>query len=562
MSRRRRTLSLALPGLVALLVCGAERAGTQTAAGAGVPPVFRVDSELVVIDLLVEDRDGRFVADLRPEELRVTEEGDARPVEFLRLVRRDDLAASLEAPTGTPAGYEAARPEPGSGLLAIVIDLQGTPTEAMHRVREAVRAMVGREIPDGTPLMLATVWHGLAVRQPLTTDRTAFLRALDAIQSPAGAGSALQQMAQDLDRMMAFDRTSMSQQALAMGRAVIVETSHELAEVSQTLAAFARSLAALPGRKHVVLYSGGYALRPAQGVVALLQSRFPSTMMSAGELSGSGRDGIDEIRRLIDDANRCQVSFYAVDPMGLQGDAADITQSGPVWRDATLPGGQGVRRRSIRESQDYLRTLAGDTGGRAFVNTNDLARGLQSAWADAREYYLVGFVPQAKGEGFRRVGVKLSRRGVDVRYRRGYWREGATQRADRDLVLAAQMPELFADGELRAATRLTEGTLEVTSLLRQDALVFVERDGRKHCTVSIQALLRGKDGKLVGGRGLLAVDVDLHMSPAEFDTLRASGNVEIPARAKAPPPGTYRLVVIARHSGTRLSAHMQEVVVP
>jgi VWFA-related protein len=551
--------------LCALLVssmptAGAGQAQTKAApTAAGARPTFRVDSELVMVDLVPTDRNERFVDDLRSEEVRITEDGQPRPVQFLELVRvgRPGLAAtpvsdiSAAAPT---TGPEPATRE--TGVLAVVIDLQGTPQETMPRLVEGVKVVLAREIPEGTPMLLATVWHGLSVRQPFTTDRARFIAALEKVTSPSGSGSALQQLADDIAKSGMSSR-----EALGVARALILELARERDEVSQSLAALARSLAGIPGRKHVVVYSTGHAIQPTRALAELFQSRFGAVPpdLAVSEIA----TGLGEVQRLVDDANRSQVSLYTVDPMGLQSDLIDATFGGSVSRLALAPAGQGLRHRNIRELQEYLRTLAGDTGGRAFVNTNDAGRGLRRAWVDAREYYLVGFVPsEGKRDGFRRIKLTVARRGLDLRYRRGYWREDAPRRTDRDIVLATRLPGLFADGDLSVEAHVADGSLHVTSLLRATALTFAEREGRQHCAVSIQAFLGDASGRLVGGRGLFAMDVDMHLSPSEFEALRASPNVEVPARAPAPPSGMYQLLVVARHSGARITTHTQEIVVP
>lgn len=529
-------------------------------------PTFRVESELVVIDLVPTDRQGRFVGDLRPEELRVTEEGESRPIEFLRLVRAGratpvppdttPTTAATAAPSGVPAGGGDAR----LAALAIVIDLQGTPQEAMGRVKDAIRSTVGTEIPDGTPLLLATVWHGLAVHEPLTTDRSRFLAALDKITSPARTGSVLQQLADDIDR-----GGMRVEEAVRLGRVVVGELSRELADVSQSLEALSRWLAPIPGRKHVTLYSAGHAIRPAQALIALLQSRFSSAgQYAARELAGfETNEGVAHVRRVVDEANRAQVSFYTIDPMGLQSDLLDATTGGSVAGAARTPAGIGLRRKNVRELQDYLRAIGRDTGGRTFINTNDVAMGLRRAWAEAREYYVVGFVPsEAEKPGFRRVEVKVARKGLDVQYRRGYWRESAQERSDRDIVLATRFPMLFADGDLVVEVQQTATELTVASLLHRPALVFEEREGRQHNIVSVQAFLRDAEGKLVAGKGLFQMDVDMHLSPGEFEAMQARDVVEMPATVPLPPGGTYDLLVVARHSRSRITTAGQRIVVP
>jgi VWFA-related protein len=565
-------------------------ASAQTPA-APPPPTFRVDTDLVVVDLVATDKQGRFLGDLRPDEIQVLESGQPRQVQFLQHVRAGrpsertpaagTLGAAPTAPapaTGTvasPAEAPAVAALVDAGALAIVIDLQSTPQEAMPRVIDAIGSMVGGQIPEGTQLMLATVWRGLEVRQAFTTDRQRFFAALDTVKTATGYESRMLQLVDQLDDIAQFtdsDPGKAISLATTMGSNVIMETHRELADLSQALAALARMVSPLPGRKHVVVYSMGYAIRPVQSVIDLITDAFmpasrPDELRTrlASSLSAlETNDSVREVERLVDQANRSQVSFYTIDPMGLQPDSLDTRNRGSV-RLSTRGVVPSVRRATILQPQEYLRTVALDTGGRVYVNTNDLEMGLRRAWVDAREYYLVGFVPSEvskKGTEFRRIEVKVARPDVDVRYRRGYWRGTDRDRVDRDTLLASRFPDLFSNGDLDVEAIVDGGSLNVTTFLRPMALRFSERDGRFHNDISIQAFLRDGNGKLVGGKGLFSKDVALKLPPDQLEALQTSDNIEIPTKVKAPSRGTYTLVVMARHSGSRLVTKTTEVVVP
>ena len=94
-----------------------------------------------------------------------------------------------------------------------------------------------------------------------------------------------------------------------------------------------------------------------------------------------------------------------------------------------FPGKMGSSRDAgqMRESQDGLRYLAGETGGFAVVNTNDLAFGFRKVMADQHGYYLIGYQPEAGSvneltrDRFRRVSIKVKRKGLKVRTRAGFY---------------------------------------------------------------------------------------------------------------------------------------------
>ncbi len=141
---------------------------------------------------------------------------------------------------------------------------------------------------------------------------------------------------------------------------------------------------------------------------------------------------------LFDLANRSNVSFYPVNPMGLQASNRPIDQDRFAERpNGTLLDPQSVQTKGehdataprletptsvVEAHAENLRELAASTDGFAVVDTNDLDRGLQRIATDLSSYYLLGYAStNAKLDGkFRKITVHVKRAGVDVRARRGY----------------------------------------------------------------------------------------------------------------------------------------------
>jgi hypothetical protein len=121
-----------------------------------------------------------------------------------------------------------------------------------------------------------------------------------------------------------------------------------------------------------------------------------------------------DLRQVYDLANRNNTAIYALDPRGLTSFEYDIEQGvGDIRVDAE----------SLRMTQNSLHTLAGETDGRAILNQNDLARGLRQVVEDTSTYYLLGYnSSETPQDGkFHEIKVRLKRRGLDVRHRKGYW---------------------------------------------------------------------------------------------------------------------------------------------
>ena len=125
-------------------------------------------------------------------------------------------------------------------------------------------------------------------------------------------------------------------------------------------------------------------------------------------------DLLNEMRDVFDTANRQNTSIYAVDPRGLAG-VRVRHQRGRRRRRSTATIST---RRSTRCAM-----LADNTDGRAIINRNDLAVGMKQIIRDSSAYYLLGYnSTQAPTDGkFHEIKVRVTRRGVDVRARKGYW---------------------------------------------------------------------------------------------------------------------------------------------
>lgn len=567
----RKAGALGLAGFAA--ACAASLAFAAAQSAPPTQPVFRISSDLVVIDLVPTDAEGRFVDDLAPGEIQVVEDGTPRRVQFVRLVRSTRHGpgeAGEPRPAGTGEAAVARREDPvgvdgGPLSLAIVIDLQGTPADALPRTRAAIASMVKNEIPAGTRLLLATIWHGVVVRVPFSDDRSAFLAALDQLPAAAGEGSRLLDLLDKAEQ--ACETPDGLPAAISFGKAVIIEATQDLRAASDGLGALARMLASISGRKHVVVYSAGYAINPTNAVIDAIASVCSGT-------DARGRVNEDDVRRrvaadiqpmqssdatevlaaLIDQANRAQVSFYTINALGLQIDSLRASERGSP-RLARRGQQPAFSRLAVTMPQEYLRSIAGDTGGRAFINTNDLGRGLRRAWVDASEYYMVGYVPaddRKKPGRFHRIEVKVARAGLDLRYRQGYRAASEQDLADRDLLNAMRFPGLFDNGDLEVEAGVGAGKLRVVAYVRPAALSFTETQGRHRCEITLQAFLRDAAGRIVDGKALFSKNVTLSLPADRLKVLQQSDNVAISTEVTPPGRGAYQLTVIARHGGARL----------
>ena len=551
------------------------------------PLQFGTSADLVLIDLIATDGDGRRVTDLRAEEIEIYEDGKRQPIEMLRFIGDGTLDATpASPPTPTPtdepapaASSPAAPASPtSSSRLVIAIDQGAMPSELFVPVRDAIVAMTREHLDPETQLMLVTLNRGLQVRMPFTQDVGRFLAAVEGLKPTASSSELAMSDFMEQVELMCDGTPNADKNAVGVARAFVEDVRQGVTNATEGIAALSRYLAPLPGRKHIVFYSAGYPMQPQAIAASVIEA-----LCGGGAAQGSGRSNMQAgpseahtairagsavdttgmLRAMVDEANRSQVSVYTVDARGLMSDAIPGSQRVPT-RLIRLGNAQAIQQRAVREPQEILYSIADGTGGTASINTNDMARGMQAAARDGKAYYLLGYAPPGgRKEGrYYPIEVKVTRPGLKLRYRRGYEWLTDQKRADRALSAAIRFPELYAQEGLALDPWIEAGKLNVAVMLPTRILEFRMENGQHVNDISVQAVLRDDKGKMVGTRYLFSKSVAMKLPPDRYTGLRERENVEIANVAEAPKKGRYHLTVVARHSGGRLASASADVEVP
>ena len=376
-----------------LAACLAASPRAQQPAAAPAPsrpdqPIFRLSVSLVQLDVVVTDRHGRHVTTLGPDDFVVFQDGRPQQVTAVSYVdSADDWVDTSNLP---PLPIESLRPRDARRTMAIVVDDQRMSLDSLAHARYGLEKFAQREFRTGDLAVLVTTsgsGHAPVLTFSPLVLRAAIKRLGYSLWGIRGA-SALDPVtdARDLaDGFGEFQERTFAVSSLERVNAVI--------DVLKTL----------PGRKSVTLVSEGFSV------------------------FGFGMDNQlirDYLRRLVDHANRAGVVVYALDPRGLvvtgiaAADSVNPTRSGEVGM---------MRSAALRESQDGLRYLAGETGGFAVVDSNDLAGGMRRIVTDQNGYYLVGYQPDAgsvrtDGAGrYMKLKIKVKPKGLRVRTRSGFY---------------------------------------------------------------------------------------------------------------------------------------------
>lgn len=533
-------------------------------------PTFRVSSELVVIDLVAVDSRGRFITDLRPEEIEVREDGRRQQVRLLRLVGREPGGVPVQptppnssAWAGTPSeAYGPAVPaDRAPRHLVIVLDASSLSVDAVPRIREALLATL-KDLPDGVPVMLATIGPDLVVRQPFATDRQAIAAAVSSLSAQLKAPTTASTVFDAIDRICAaaVDQQRVLQVAIETGERFVTEANARSVATSSALADLLTRLSTLEGRKHLVFYSAGHAISPlTQAVDAVAAATSGCTgvdpMVARREASGalgflSTRDAADGLRAVIALANRAQTTFYTLDPSGITTDGV-LPQSRGSSRSGSAASLVTFAQLRNDGGRDYLQGLANETGGLA-VKSNDMDVVLRRAWEDAGQYYLVGFTPPSAGSKgpFRKLTLSVKRSGVDVRYRKGYLavsNVGTT--VERAVATAFANPRAYENEDVVVSALPDAGRLAIEVLIPHTSIQFTEVDGEQHAAFTVHAELRDANGRLGNDTQIPGKDIALRLTPAEYSRIRTANSLQVALTTPAPHKRTYSLTVVVRDSG-------------
>lgn len=408
--------------------------------------VFRADTEVVLLDVVVRDKKGRTVRDLRPDELEVYEDGVRQEVGRFRFLDSRSIGEALEDAQGQPPTKEAPVPEPPRpgesrhlNLVTLLFDQLGPDSRQVAR-RAALSFLELEDRPD-VYVSVFQVAESLRLVRQFTTEREdvreAVLEATGKVNTQYT--EAVQDLAEATARVNALrdqlEQVTQSTQG-AGGGAAAAELGREIDLANMVVNAL-RMTDTLQREQqgHSVLFAILALARQQQG----LAGRKTILFFSEGVQSPPNLEHV--LLSAISEANRANVSVYAVDARGLTttsnvAAARETLQQAAAtsMRQQMLRGFRLFTREEMQIADTVdsslrmdtiatLEQLAESTGGMLITNTNDVRGGIARAVGDLRGYYEVAYSPSNRDfDGrFRKVSLAVKRSGVSVQTRSGYF---------------------------------------------------------------------------------------------------------------------------------------------
>jgi VWFA-related protein len=383
-------------------------------------PRIRTGINYVRVDAIVNDRQGNPVLDLKQDEFKVKEDGKPQTIESFSVIKIDPLEQQIDGPPREIHSIDEERREaqrPDVRLFIILLD--------DYHVRRGNDMAVRKPLIDFIQNELAPA-DMVAIMYPLTP-----ITGLTFTRNHASLVSAIEHF-----QGRRFDYTPRNEfeERYAYYPAATVEMVRNQVVMTALKGAAIRLGGLREGRKSIIFVSEGFTTilppqlnDPVAAIPGIGNSARGTSVQNSDRAEWSATvDMVSDLSLIFTEMNRNNTSIYALDPRGLAAFEYDINQGGGI--------GLQVDRKHLEASLDTLRALAENTDGRAIVNSNDLAKGMRQIIRDASGYYLIGYnSAQAPIDGkFHKIEVDVTRKGVDVRARKGYWAYTAEDAARAD----------------------------------------------------------------------------------------------------------------------------------
>ncbi len=530
------------------------------------PATFRTKVNLVLVPVVVRDKQGHAVGNLRKEDFQLFDKGKAQTISTFSIETLNSPVPAPAAPAKEPDTWET--PEVKSGevmpnrFVAYVFDdVHINIADLMQTRAAAEKHMTGSLVPTDRAAIYTTSGR---TTLDFTDDRAKLLDTLLKLRpSPLGRSPvqdcpdisyyqadliqnkndpmALTAAIQDAIACLTLDPTDPSTKTTAQNMAM-AEASHVLTIGEQesrvsidVLNQVVRRISTMPGKRSVILASPGFITLP--------------------ELQ-------QEKSRLIDRAIRGNVIISSLDARGLY----TVIPGG----DASRPGPQSVVGGMIKSQydtasalaeEDVLSELAYGTGGLFFHNNNDLLEGFNRVAARPEFVYILGFSPEnLKLDGrFHALKITLKNAAkLDMQARRGYYAPqhltDPAETAKEEIRDALFSREELRDIPVELHTQFFKSSIEdakLAVLARVDVkhLHFRKENGRNRDDLTVVSGLFDRNGNLVTGN---EKTVEMRLRD---QTLESRLNSGITVRSSFDvKPGSYVIRLVIRDSEGQLMA--------
>ncbi len=391
-----RALTLSL---LALLFVGAfSQTSTSPQDVLHSDQTLRTNTRLVVVDVVATDNSGQVISDMKPDDLKLLEDGKQQQISSFTFhpPGKTDAISSISLPANVVTNAPAFH---ASSLNVMLFDtVNGDFGEQAYVKEQLLKYFSQAQLSH--PIALFAMESHLVMLHDFSTDPVALKSSVEKFRPPARF-------------INGETATSRASAFTTFGDAHTSE--RDIETTLNQLNALAKTLSGYPGRKNLIWLSEGFPMNLFPDMTnkassALIPQKSESSGMGGGTQGGTIGNGMEGtghgnykdyaflIKKVSDALMNAQVAVYVVD-------------AGVVGKDERMA------------SHDTMRDVADRTGGKAFLNTNNLVASMSSSVDDGSTYYTLEYYPSNKTwDGkFRTIQINSSRPGVKLRYRQGYY---------------------------------------------------------------------------------------------------------------------------------------------
>jgi VWFA-related protein len=507
----------------------------------------RVSTEVVLVNVVARDKQGNLIKDLKSEDFTVYEDGKKQGLVSFDFEHVDELAMAGGAGTtvsGTAGpgkllssgqGQQKSLEGRDRRLMLLFFDFSAMQPDDIDRAVDAGKKYVNAKMQPADLVALMSLATNLSLDLDFSDDKSKILAKLAAYNSSEGQG---------------FENGSTGSSegtAETSGSYTPDDTDYNTFSADRKLLALQavmQAMGKIPQKKSLIYFSNG--------------------------ITQSGVDNQSALRAATAAAVRANVAIYPVDVRGLSAfPPGGQAQAASLHGQSAYSGATVLNDLNGNDaSQETLYTLAADTGGKAFMDTNDLSGVFSQVQKDTSAYYVLGYTStnHLKDGHFRRLKVQLNRPDVKLEYRAGYYADRDYQhmkQADREEQLedelAADLPQ--TDVAVYAGTAYFRADdshyyLSVSLVVPGSQIPFVQEKDKDSATLDIIGQMR-EGGKFPVGR--LRDTVKLAVDSAQQVRRK---NVQYNTSFVL-APGNYHLKFIVRENRTgRMGSFETDVRIP
>jgi VWFA-related protein len=364
-------------------------------------PAIHATTELVLVNVVARDRKGNLIRDLKQQDFLVLEDGQKQQVRSFDFENIDELAlaqqtmAAANGTSGPAPAAAAAQPIEHAAdardrrLILLFFDFSAMDPEQIDRAVDAAKKYVNTKMQSADLIAIVSLSTNMRLDLDFTFDKAKILSTLSAYNSSSGQG---------------FDTGSTGSEGSAEtgGSFTADDTDYNTFSADRKLLALQsiiQSVGKLSQKKSLIYFSNG--------------------------ISQSGVDNQSALRAATAAAVKANVAIYPLDVRGLQ-----ALPGGGEAQNASLHGQSAYTGASVLNdlnsnaaTQEALSTLAADTGGKAFFDSNDFSGVFSQVQKDTSAYYILGYTSSnhVKDGRFRHIKVVVNRPDVKLEYRAGYY---------------------------------------------------------------------------------------------------------------------------------------------